>query len=200
MSEIAKSEIAKSFHNLVELVQEFGGGRNPITGQELKTPKIEDDLNPPASSTAILDLEKVLGFTLSADLRQLLTLHDGQVGNGPPAFGLYSFLPINQMLEIYQTHKGFPAGEKQKSKLQDDRLQPVWWHPGWLPVGEWEQSELTVDLSPTNAGTAGQVFLLNNNWTDPWIVAPSLNDFLLITLEKTTKDPSFSYEYESYIQ
>lgn len=193
------SNVISSFNQLVELVQKHGGGRNPVTGQTLETPQIADDLNPPASKTAVQDLEQHVGLTLAEDLRQLLTVHNGQIEKGPPAFGLYSFFSISRMLDRYTSHKSM-AGDQKMEQSYDERLQPFHWHPGWLPVGHWEQTELTVDLAPTDKGTSGQVFTLGAAGFAHCVIAPSLNDFLLLTIEKLTAAPDFFFEYESCSQ
>ena len=193
------SKIEEPFDQLVELVQKLCGGRNPVTGEVLKTPQITDDLNPPASKKALKDLEKEIGHTLSDELKQLLSLHDGQTGNGPPALGLYSFCSISQLLERYGRHKSTP-GDQKMEQSDDERMQPYYWHPGWLPIGHWESTELMVDLAPTNKGTSGQIFFPHNAGFARRLIAPSLNDFLLMTIEKLKGAPDFYFEYETYSQ
>ena len=186
--------VTSTFEQLVDLVQERSGGRNPITGEKLATPKIIDDLNPPASKNAIQDLERRVGFPLPDDLRQLLSLHDGQNEKGPPAFGLYSFCSINSMLDRYSVHKSTP-GDMRMDQSTDERIQPFYWHPGWLPVGYWEQSEMTVDLAPGEKGASGQVFILGQAGFAHHFVAPSLNDFLQVTMKKLKAAPDFVFDY-----
>ena len=112
------SNVISSFNQLVELVQKHGGGRNPVTGQTLETPQIADDLDPPASKTAVQDLEQHVGLTLAEDLRQLLTVHNGQIEKGPPAFGLYSFFSISRMLDRYTSHKSMAGDQKNGTVLR----------------------------------------------------------------------------------
>ena len=193
------SEIISSFNQLVELVQEFSGGRDPITGQTLETPQVVDDLNPPATKKAVQDLEQQLELKLPDELQQLLAVHDGQNEKGPPAFGLYSFSPISQMANRYTSHKSMPGDQKQ-DQPDDERLQPYYWHLGWLPIGHWEQSELMVDLAPSSKGTPGQVFILGHAGFASLVIAPSLNDFLQLTIKKLNGAPDFGFEYEPLAQ
>jgi len=143
---------------------------------------------PPATEEEIARSERELGFTLSAELRGSLLVHDGDAFNaaggdnvtsaGP--FRHLEFLPLSSMVDEWTTWKEqISQGGLEPSA--DEQVRPEWWNDGWIPITVIGGSSAhhCVDLAPTELGTVGQVIQIDAKDDRRIFVAPSLGVFLL---------------------
>ena len=49
--------VSTHFQTLIDSIQKYGEGRNPVTGEKLETEKVADDLNLGASESAVKEFE-----------------------------------------------------------------------------------------------------------------------------------------------
>ncbi len=116
-----------------------------------------DMLHAGAADTALQKLETALGRKLPRDLRTSLRLHDG----GGDMLHNYEYLTTDGILKAWSRHStrladgGYLGWHPQPS---GNRLQPVWWHRGWIPFAEDSAGNLMcIDLAPGPRGRAGQL-------------------------------------------
>jgi cell wall assembly regulator SMI1 len=118
-------------------------------------------LGPPASATAIDELEALVGFELPADLRALYEVHDGQTDDEAPAFLPFGvLLPVAQIGRLWRVeHEGRHLPDAFAETYVGDRIRRVVNHPGWIPLTRSPSASesMILDFVPGPGGTCGQV-------------------------------------------
>ncbi len=143
-----------------------------------------DALNKKASKKAIKEAEALLGMPLPEELNQSYSYHDG--GNqifptpDPLDIGFY-LMPLDEVGNDWTIQKelldiGEFAGEHPESAKG---IRKAWWNVGWIPFASNGGGDyFCIDMSPTSAGTIGQVISHNHETGEHLLLAPSLRQFL----------------------
>src|SRR5262249_32958713 len=125
------------------------------------TPLALGNLQPPGTPEAPAGLERGLGFPVPAELRNWLSVHDGQ----PPdsLLGMldgWIFLGAEQIATAHRTFTDLlNAGEfeGQPTRSRDGLAEAVWWSAGGVPFLEGPGGDyLVIDTDPTESGEPGQ--------------------------------------------
>lgn len=139
-------------------------------------PQLLADLNPPASSAQVKDLEEQLGVTLPADFVQCLTLHNGQMGHAEGLFEGYEFLSARKiLLEWSALRRLLDRGDLDEPLGKPDpAVLHTWWNTLWIPfAANGAGDNLCIDLTPGAAGNLGQVISYSHEFPRRSVKAPS---------------------------
>jgi cell wall assembly regulator SMI1 len=148
------------------------------------------DLNPPASSVDVADLEAECGFILPADLHTLYGWHDGQRGSSSGLFYGLQFLSLENIAQEWNTTyellmEDEDFGDGPSSSTPAGAIQGFSAHVAWIPLAhDGSGNFLGLDLDPDSAGVAGQVINFGADESNHRVLAPSLGAFLLWLVEQ----------------
>ena len=110
-------------------------------------------LAPGVAAETLRTVEAALGRTLPPEVVASYQIHDGYAGLA----GGYEYVSLEAGLELWEA-QAEAHGDAPKRSAHKDRIQPVFWHPGWFPIAADSGGNLLcVDLDPAPAGTLGQI-------------------------------------------
>jgi uncharacterized protein len=113
-------------------------------------------LRPPAKPKALEALAKALGQALPPELVAMWQVHDGLSIFEYEGLGATEAKRCRAGLE--QLRKKGTFADHEIFEQSEPRIQPVKWHPGWIPLAQDGCGNLyCLDLSPGPAGRVGQV-------------------------------------------
>ena len=124
---------------------------------------LPDGLHSLRPGVSLADLERTeahLGAPLPGDVRASYLRHDGQDDAGPELTPHGRLLPLGEVVDTWALWTELlRGGDFEGNAVEaDEEVQPVWWHPGWIPVtSNGAGDALCVDTAPTSRGTGGQV-------------------------------------------
>lgn len=141
-----------------------------------------DLLNPGAGQAGIRAFEAAVGVSLPQAVFDSYLRHDGM----PAEKGYYcfwdgNFLSLQQSLAERQSR--IQAATIYESPAPDivgqsGAIQPVAWHPLWIPVLKKNKEPVCLDFAPGPAGQAGQVIEVDAEGCEIKLLAPSYLVFL----------------------
>lgn len=108
-------------------------------------------------------LEKVLGFSLPNEFREIYRIHNGSDNVG--VFGVFWF-SIDVIINYYHIWIDLYNEGCLKNKSKDFGCQPnndaiksdFWFNPKWIPITRNFLGDVKViDLAPSESGTVGQI-------------------------------------------
>lgn len=166
---------------------------------EANFPELKDQLCEGCTLNDINELEFDLDCSLPIDVRESITIHDGQERGGMPTgiiFGsmlldceeiLYewnNWKTVNQ--EFMDNHEGKAStsilGRQESSP--EGAVQKVYAHPGWIPLArDWNGNNIAVDLAPGPTGKWGQIILCGRDYDCKYVVARSWAAFLAMVAD-----------------
>ena len=166
---------------IAQLWERLEAGLPPLTGSQLA---------PGASESAITKLENVLGVRLPEDVRASYRWHDGgfpmQLANPMALLPLQGIAEWWQILAellqddewAHQTPYYFTE-EAVRLGSQPGPIQPIWWHPRWIPVAADRGGNLScMDLAPALGGTMGQMIDWDHECGPVDVLFPSFTHLL----------------------
>jgi cell wall assembly regulator SMI1 len=129
------------------------------------SPRAAATLRKPATDKALAALEQALKVKLPADLRTLLSLHDGQDEKKrlPVLFAktTWFLLPAASIVSTYESLNELDADgefDDLEGTNQDGLVKPLWWSDAWIPFATNAAGDsLCVDAGPTKKGKVGQL-------------------------------------------
>ncbi len=145
-------------------------------------------LRKPATAAKLSKVEKTWGHRLPKELRAAWTTTDGtdhHLFARPKFFTGYDFLSTADALK---ERASFERRQKQylgyvEPKPRDRRIQPGWFHAGWLPFASFYGSlVLLVDASPAKSGKVGQIIAFTHDPDAITYIAPSFEALLAKSL------------------
>ncbi|TLF78208.1 SMI1/KNR4 family protein [Nocardia cyriacigeorgica] len=161
-------------------------------------PLAYENLAPPATPAQLDELEALIGKELPADVRGVLSIHNGQrktmtasrSAYANPCLPTLSFLSTESIAECWQEW----AEVRSASDIEDlqemggvlpgaeGRVKPLYTSPGWIPL--WsdprEPDYIGLDLDPDEYGIAGQIINFGRNEDQHFLAASSFGELLLI--------------------
>jgi len=146
-------------------------------------PKAHASLCPGATDAALDDLDRALGFAAPAELREHLSIHDGQ----PPdaLLGTLDGWILLGARSIGRAHGTFGdllrRGDfnRRTAENEDGKVKAVWWSDRWIPFAVGPGGDyLVVDLDPTEEGSPGQIVTFWHADGDRDVRADSLSALL----------------------
>ncbi len=152
-------------------------------------------LNPPATESDIMALERDLGVVLPESYKEILRLHDGE-NLSPPGgedllglFGYYEFLSVAEVrtqYEIWRETANYWAEQDDDTvftSAPEDFVQEVFVASGWLPfAGKYSGNHLALDFAPASRGVVGQVITFGSDEEVHHHIAPNFTEFLAFIL------------------
>lgn len=138
------------------------------------------DLNSPATTTAIQDLERRLGCALPSGYIECLKIHAGQQGKAKWLFDGNEFLSLQNVILSWATWNDLlEDGDLEGSTAQSDKgIQAVWWSKGWIPFASNGGGDfLCLDMTPASGGRSGQVIEIFHDFPARKLVAPDFNSW-----------------------
>ncbi len=141
-------------------------------------------LQPGASQKEIRHLEKQLGFTLTDELSELLSIANGEQrsSNGCILFGV-KLLSVEEILArhndlLSMIEEGIISVGDEPTEKDELRKQGQTWRPGWVVFAENNDSlSLITDHVPAK-GNRGQVFFRTSCQQVQDVQANSITEFL----------------------
>lgn len=138
--------------------------------------------NEGASEEDFAKLEKVLGFALPDDFKEIYRIHDGADVEG--VFVDTFWCSIDVVMSEYQVwHDLYEAGDfleagKDMGCEPDDGIKSdFWFNPKWIPLtGNGCGDGKMIDLDPSETGTAGQIIQMWHDDPSREVVALSLKE------------------------
>lgn len=160
-------------------------------------PELKDQLCEGATLNDINELEFDLDCSLPIDVRESITIHDGQERGGMPTGIIFGAMLLDCEEILYEWNNwktvnqefltnGENGATKSKTSIlsrQDSSpegaVQKVYVHPGWIPlVRDWGGNNIAVDLAPGPTGKWGQIILCGRDYDCKYVVARSWGAFL----------------------
>lgn len=135
-----------------------------------------------ASDSAVAAAEQAIGRAFPADLRHLLSRHDGGKDGlfVLPGWELFSAARIVDEWKIWEElrrNQFVPEGvdcEPEGPAKGDE-----WWRLGWIPFcGDGGGNHLCVDMDPAEGGTPGQVITMWHDDSGREVIDASLTDLM----------------------
>lgn len=163
-------------------------------------PEVIDSLNPGASDDAIQLAEKVIGFDLPENVRELYRLHNGQSGNSGLFFGL-PFLSLEEALREWQLWS--ELAEERSSILDADiisippnHIREVYANKGYFPISkDGGGNNLVIDMDPDIDGKKGQVINCGRDEAMRYVIAEDIAGFLQFIISQL-ENKNFRVERE----
>ncbi|HKV85777.1 MAG TPA: SMI1/KNR4 family protein [Ktedonobacterales bacterium] len=126
-------------------------------------------LRPGASKHAIEEAERTLDVIFPEDVRVSCRRHDG--GYSVKLVSTMDVLPVEDMVEWWQVLEELRQDEEWErqqpyyftenvlsSGWKTGPIQPVWWHPRWIPFAYDPTGNIAcIDLAPAVGGAMGQI-------------------------------------------
>jgi len=148
-------------------------------------PQALKQFRPPASASAISQVEKALGRALADDYKEFLAIHDGQEIGGPMVESA-TLLPVEEVVARYERLLTLDAGDEESEYESDNKVKPTFYSRGWIPIGCSPRGRdfLCLDFDPAKAGKPGQVILFVTDFNERFQVAPSFAELLSVFLKE----------------
>ncbi len=152
----------------------------------LHLPEVVRDLRPPATGDEIHIAEHALGAALPEDVRELYRIHDGQSEDATGVFFGLPFLPLHAVVSEWESWVAIidPGTNEELSEgcasEPEDAIRLLYTCRGWIPLShDYGGNHLGVDLDPGPLGEHGQIINFGRDESDKYVLASSLDDFLL---------------------
>ncbi|WP_066800945.1 SMI1/KNR4 family protein [Moraxella oblonga] len=132
---------------------------------------VDLSFNDGASDDDFAKLEKVLGFALPNEFKEIYRIHNGSDNNG--VFIDEVWFSIDNIISEYQVWIDlYNGGHFKDDENNDYGCEPendeiksnFWFNPKWIPLtGNGCGDSKMIDLDPSNTGTVGQIIQM---WHD----------------------------------
>jgi cell wall assembly regulator SMI1 len=169
-------------------------------------PEAFANLAPPASESALDDLEKQLGQALPKPVRELLARNDGERKvDGPSALPGLRFLSCQRVVKEWKMWASLRASEAAHldehdaaAANLDPGVRPVYTHPAWIPLfQDGDRSDyFGLDLAPARGGKKGQLINFGRDEDQHFIAAPDLDAFLAFWLAEVRAGRCAAHDQE----
>lgn len=119
-------------------------------------------------------------------LAKNLTIHNGQEIDGPMVEWA-TLLPVEKIAARYKGLLRLRIDDEEELELETDKkVKPVFYSPGWIPIGCSPRGRdfLCLDFDPAKGGKAGQVILFVTDFNERFQVAPSFAELLTVFLKE----------------
>ena len=111
----------------------------------------------------------------------------------------YDFVSFEDAIEIRQGMQRISINYSGyvEPKNRDKRIKDGWFHPGWLPFGNFGGQSLLLisDMSPSESGQAGQVIGCVHGPDQIGYIADSFASFLQQSISALAADPEEYYRH-----
>lgn len=158
-------------------------------------PMVHANLRPGVTESELDTLEAEHGMALPLAFRQLYRWHDGQERAGkpepPPLFGSLHFWPLSEVRKYLNGYRDDPILDEFAFYHGDfpshppGHIQPDYLLLNWLRFADSPGAiALCLDLQPDELGAYGQVIFWSSDDSERYVLAGSLEDFMLELLTR----------------
>lgn len=149
---------------------------------EMHTPDIAHALVGGVTEETIWQAEAIMGLALPEDVRASYRRQNGYA-LGSFLLGQALFYDLTSVAHGQQGLKNMWAdllsSEARTPKALEGPIQPVWWHPAWLPLtGDGAGDLWCIDLAPAPGGQVGQIISFSHEIGPTRVIAASLQALL----------------------
>lgn len=145
-------------------------------------PAIVQRLPPGVTEEALRQAEATMGLTLPEAVKASYRRHNG----APPGsflLGQSIFYDLTGMVHgqqrLAQRYADLLAKAPRTPQALAGPIQPVWWHPAWLPVtGDGAGNHWCLDLAPASGGQVGQIIDFDHEVGPTKVLATSFQELL----------------------
>jgi cell wall assembly regulator SMI1 len=130
-------------------------------------------LRPPASIKQIDRLQRVLGTALPRDLLNSLQIHDGMPVRSAPRQVFINYMTLLPCAEIasdwkllWELQRECDFGGDQVTRIRKIK-NDAHWRSGWIPIMDFEEDKVVLDLDAGAGGKCGQIIRWYNNGSRP---------------------------------
>ena len=149
-----------------------------------------------ASEKELLELEKKIVLTLSADFKAFYRTYNGQDDCADALFNYFSLCTLEKIACCWEALKDNEDDFLKTEADSDDGIQNIWGCSKWIPFAASADGHfLCMDFSPAKNGTDGQVITFWYNSPERELVARSFRDFI-VEYTKNIQDGTYVYEQE----
>ena len=149
-------------------------------------PETGEVFNAGASEADFAQLEQLIQAQLPDDFKALYRVFNGQTDEAGYVFDGEEWLSLERMAEEWEVWKGLlddgtfeDDDDEAENEDIDPEIKPVWWSPLWIPFTyDGSGNHLCLDLSPTSAGTYGQVIRMWHDDAERSLEAKTFADWL----------------------
>ncbi|WP_460148637.1 SMI1/KNR4 family protein [Priestia megaterium] len=161
---------------------------------KINCPEVLNTLKSGADKKAISELEEELSVKLPKGLKDLLSIHDGQVDEGIGVIGNYYLLSLEEILYTQSTMKELLDNGDFEDFEPVEAIGPVkrdfWWNPKWISIAtNGFGDDICIDLDPDSGGNVGQIITFWHDWEERRVISRSLEEWFedaLVKLENGT--------------
>lgn len=143
-------------------------------------------LRSPANHQDIQLLEKNLGYSLPADFKEYLKIHNGE-NSQSALFTDFRLLGCEEILKQWRIWKELLAfGDFDENITQSDEgIKNDWWNNAWIPITcDEEGNHVCIDLSPSTTGTLGQIIQVWHDSPKRELLAENFTSWLSQEIKK----------------
>ncbi len=145
-------------------------------------PAIAQRLPPGVTEEALRQAEATMGLPLPEAVKASYRRHNG----APPGsflLGQSMFYDLTGMVNgqqrLAQRSADLLAKAPRTPQALAGPIQPVWWHPAWLPVtGDGAGNHWCIDLAPAAGGQVGQIIDFDHEVGPTKVLATSFQELL----------------------
>lgn len=149
-----------------------------------RVPEIRKSLKKPATEKQLATIEKKLGVTLPAEVRESYLTHNGQTDDADEIVPAkdewgegYRLLPLAEVTPEWEQWKELLDSGEFEGQESDppQEVRNDWWNAGWIPIAsDGGGNSICVDLNPTKKGTLGQLISMSHETGDREVLAKSM--------------------------
>lgn len=142
---------------------------------------IDISFNDGATDDDFNELEKVLGFELPNDFKEIYRIHNGAKSDSTTLAG-EEWLSIRRIIIDYEMwNELFEAGDFDDVQAEPSSLAikaEFWFNPKWIPFTTRLNGDgRMIDLDPSESGTVGQIIYMYHDDTERRLENICLKDF-----------------------
>ncbi|RZF77342.1 KNR4-like cell wall assembly/cell proliferation coordinating protein [Pseudoalteromonas sp. CO325X] len=161
----------------------------------------ETKLNPSATPSEVEELEKHLGVTLPAQLKEFLFIHNGQDDQGAGiVFGelILSTSSIKRYWDGWRDIDEEEMNEDCADFMESEPLgfiKPLYTNRKWIPLThDWGGNHIGIDYDPDEKGATGQIIAFGRDEDTKRLIAPDFKSFIS-KLNKSLSESSWTGEF-----
>ncbi|WP_444902151.1 SMI1/KNR4 family protein [Microbulbifer sp. SSSA007] len=143
------------------------------------------NLNSGCSQSEIEVLEQHLGVELPADLKEFLSVHNGQFFRGLGLFFESQFLSTSEIAQRWDSWRELDEEEMNKDCADYMRsnpegfIKPLYINKFWIPLTfDWAGNHIGIDFDPGKKGIPGQIIAFGRDEDTKLLIAENFTDFI----------------------
>lgn len=144
------------------------------------------DLNSGCSQPEIEVLEQHIGVELPAELKEFLSVHNGQFFRGLGLFFESQFLSTSDIAQRWDSWRELDEEEMNEDCADymqsnpEGYIKPLYINKSWIPLTfDWAGNHIGIDFDPDTKGVPGQIIAFGRDEDTKLLIAKNFSDFIL---------------------